>query len=64
MYMHMYRVTQAGGRGPEQIVGLHGTYAEASAQAVRLNGDASPDTEGFTFFADADPVLVTVSSID
>lgn len=62
--MHMYRVIQTSPLGAESIIALHGTFSEASAQTVRLDPDLSPELAGFTYTADADPVEVTVTSID
>lgn len=60
--MHMYRVIQISPLRRESIIALHGQYEEALDHTERCNAsDAHP---GSTYTTDADPVLVTVTSID
>ena len=61
--MHMYRVIQHSPLGHESIIALHGQYSEASDHAMRCNASDDADA-GFVYHADADPVRVTVTSID
>ena len=62
--MHMYRVIQISPLLSESIIALHGQYEEALDHARRCNASASGRESGFTYYADADPVMVTVTSID
>lgn len=68
--MHMYRVIQTSPMGGEHVIALHATLEEASDHAERCNAshaercNATAEEPTFTYFTDADPVEVTVTSID